>query len=108
MSKRNCSIIVALMICILAISGCADVNPLKKTQDSVGDCAGFWFGLWNGLTFLLSLIGSIFFNINVYEVHNNGLPYNVGFGFGICIPFFILMLKLFNHNEKQPPVTPKQ
>lgn len=42
--------------------------------------AGFWLGLWHGIsapiTFLISLVSP---TIGVYEVHNNGHWYNFGF-----------------------------
>jgi hypothetical protein len=48
-----------------------------------GDIAGFWLGLWHGviapITFVISLFND---NMNVYEIHNNGNWYNLGFVLG--------------------------
>ena len=60
-------------IALLAIAGCAGHNSLLDTP--VGDgwsVAGFWNGIWHGMTLPFSFIGSLFDpTINIYEVHNS-------------------------------------
>jgi len=46
--------------------------------------AGFFWGLWHGFIALITLIGSLFSDyVNIYEVHNTGLGYNIGFLIGV-------------------------
>lgn len=48
--------------------------------------AGFWWGLWNGLTIGFSFIGSLFNDtIAIYDVNNNGGWYDWGFNTGVGI-----------------------
>jgi len=51
---------------------------------SDGSVAGFWLGLWHGLivpiSFFVSLLNG---NVSLYEVHNNGGWYNLGFVLGV-------------------------
>ena len=45
-----------------------------------GAPANFWLGLWQGLIICLSFIASWFDNnIVLYQVHNNGFWYNLGY-----------------------------
>jgi len=74
--------LVAVVACML--SGCAGPNSLEDTPDKDGDVAGFWHGLFQGFfivpIFILSLI---FDSVNIYEVHNSGGWYNLGYFLGI-------------------------
>jgi hypothetical protein len=62
-------------------------NPLINTPDAHGRAAGFWLGVWHGIispiTLLLSFINKQ--TVQMYEVHNDGNLYNLGFFFGILI-----------------------
>jgi hypothetical protein len=77
-------LIVALALVALALAGCAPgPNSLGNTPDSKGAVHGFWRGLWNGATVVITFIVSLFNkNVTVYEVHNNGTMYNLGFLLG--------------------------
>ena len=56
--------------------------------DAQGAVAGFWLGLWHGFIALFSFIISLFKeNVGVYEAHNIGGWYNVGFILGVMIFF---------------------
>ena len=66
----------------------AGPNNLMNTVGSQGEVAGFWQGLWHGLIAIVTFIISLFNdNVTVYEVHNNGAWYNLGFIFGMMIIF---------------------
>lgn len=69
----------------MLLSGCAPAaNPLANTPGEKG-VAGFWLGLWHGLICVVTFVISIFNkNVHVYEVHNNGVWYNLGFILGAC------------------------
>lgn len=66
-------------------------NPQVNTADAHGRVAGFFQGIWHGIispvTLVMSLINK---TVQMYEVHNNGSPYNFGFLLGVAIVFIIL------------------
>jgi hypothetical protein len=48
--------------------------------------AGFWAGVWHGLIIVITFIVSLFTSeVGIYETHNTGWPYNLGFLLGLCI-----------------------
>ena len=67
------------------------INPELDTPAENGKVAGFLTGLWHGLISVVTLIVS-FFNpaVQMYEVHNNGPMYNLGFLLGAIMLFAIL------------------
>lgn len=103
-------ILIFVVIMLVLLTGCApgtDVeveipdssirlttpgpNPHLNEPDADGRLAGLGQGLWHGIIAPVTLIGS-FFNENsqIYEVHNNGLEYNVGFMIGVALIFLLL------------------
>ena len=61
--------------------------PGPNTNEGIaaagGDVAGFWMGLWHGVIAPITFVVSLFSDtVNVYEVHNNGAWYNLGFVLG--------------------------
>ncbi|HET8670274.1 MAG TPA: hypothetical protein VFM05_06470, partial [Candidatus Saccharimonadales bacterium] len=68
-------------------------NPLVNEADNDGRLAGAAQGLWHGLIAPVTLVGS-FFNpaLEMYEVHNNGREYNLGFLVGVGLVFLLLGL----------------
>lgn len=89
MSKRYICLIALLVLAALALTGCAaGPNPLENVATDGGTIAGFWLGLWHGLISPVTFIISIFVsNVRFYEVHNDGLWYNLGFVIGAGILF---------------------
>ncbi len=82
-------LIAAALLALVLLAGCAPgANVSAGTPDAAGKIPGFWQGLWNGIispvTFIISLFNH---NVNIYEVHNNGGWYNLGFLFGMSIIF---------------------
>jgi hypothetical protein len=80
-------VVVLLLLSIFA--GCApSPNQSRATANDQGAIAGFWFGLWQGFiapfVFVVSLFKS---NLNIYEIHNNGAWYNLGYLFGLACFF---------------------
>ena len=69
---------------LLALAGCAGRNEFVHSANYQGRIAGFWAGLWHGLTAPVSLIGSAVLDINIYEVYNKGFLYNSGFVLGFA------------------------
>lgn len=61
-------------------------NPLANTPDAHGSPAGIALGIWHGLISPVTLIVSFSNpNVQMYEVHNDGNQYNLGFYLGILI-----------------------
>lgn len=82
-------IVVLMTVMIVLLVGCAaGPNPMTGVADDDGEVAGFWMGIWHGLiapvTFVVSLFNR---SVSVYEIHNNGGWYNVGFLFGMMTIF---------------------
>ena len=68
-------------------------NPQLDQPDDAGRVAGFVPGLWHGIISPVMVVGS-FFNpaMQIYEVHNNGRDYNLGFLIGVAFIFLLLGL----------------
>jgi hypothetical protein len=68
-------------------------NPQANTADRHGSPAGILLGIWHGIISPLTMVLS-FFNkdLNMYEVHNDGGQYNLGFLVGVAIVFVLLGL----------------
>ena len=66
-------------------------NPLVNTTDANGQVAGILLGIWHGIispvTLVLSFVNK---DVQMYEVHNDGSQYNLGFLLGVAIVFVIL------------------
>src|SRR6185503_2471292 len=110
MNKLLVSILVVLLTALLA--GCAlgtsvqvntpqstvqlsapGPNPLINQGDASGRIARAGAGLWHGIIAPVTLILS-FFNpdVQMYEVHNAGSEYDLGFLIGVALVFGILGL----------------
>jgi hypothetical protein len=66
-------------------------NPTVNTADAKGRVAGLGLGFWHGFISPVTLVMS-FFNkdVQMYDVHNIGNLYNLGFFLGIAIVFILL------------------
>jgi hypothetical protein len=66
-------------------------NPLVNTVDAHDRVAGILLGIWHGVISPVTLVLS-FFNkgVQMYEVHNDGNQYNLGFLVGVAIVFILL------------------
>ena len=87
-AQRRAGFLAAILFLLVLASCAPGANNLESVPDKTGDVAGFWLGLWQGIiapiTFLMSLFTD---NVRVYEVHNNGNWYNLGFVIGAGILF---------------------
>ena len=78
-------LILGSLVLILVLASCAPgpnemVNSAKEDEEVDGFWQGFWHGIISPITLVLSLFSR---KINLYEVHNNGNWYNVGFFLGL-------------------------
>jgi hypothetical protein len=79
------AIILLLDVCLLLGTACV---PGKPRYDDPEKPAGFWSGVWHGLIVVITMIWQ-FFNpqIRIYEVNNNGWPYDLGFVLAVIAIF---------------------
>jgi len=86
---KKAFLLVTLVLLLLMLASCAPgINELSNVPSRTGVVAGFWRGLWNGViapvTFIISLFDK---SVQMYDVHNNGGWYNLGFFLGITALF---------------------
>ena len=76
-----------LLLVVLALAACApSANPLTDQALGDGSPAGFLLGLWHGFIVVLTFIISLFSDsIGVYEVHNTGWSYDLGYLLGLMV-----------------------
>ncbi len=82
-------IFVLSVIAVLMLVSCtAGPNNSISLLDIGKEPAGFWYGVWHGMispvTFVISLFND---NVGMYEIHNNGAWYNLGFLLGAGATF---------------------
>ena len=86
---RKLQAIILVLLALFILAGCAPgPNEFVNTKSAGGFVPGFWQGLWNGaispITFIISLFNK---NVQIYEIHNNGAWYNLGFLLGAMAAF---------------------
>ena len=81
--------LAAVLLALLVLASCAPgINELTNVPSSTGVVANFWRGLWNGIIAPVTLVISFFDrNVQMYDPHNNGVGYNIGFFLGIAALF---------------------
>jgi len=68
-------------------------NPLINQPDASGRVARAGAGLWHGIIAPITLVLSFFSSdVRMYEVHNAGSEYDLGFLVGLTVIFLILGL----------------
>ena len=78
-----------LLLSVIVLAACTPgFNEGLGVAASDGHIAGFWLGLWHGVilpfTFVLSLFSR---SVQIYEVHNSGGWYDLGYIFGLSVVF---------------------
>jgi hypothetical protein len=83
--RRGATLVAVVGVVALTLSACA-AGP--NTAAVAGpDAPGFWLGLWHGVILPIAFVVSLFDNgVSIYEIHNNGGWYDLGFLLGICVP----------------------
>ena len=92
MKKRRIlgMIIIAMVVAIFALTGCADVSHVQECLPQTEHTYGFWGGTWHGMIMVPSFIGSLIWDdVAVYAVNNDGGWYNFGYVGGF---FFMVRL----------------
>ncbi len=82
--KNKTSIVLVLALLAIVLTGCAaGTNEVLHMPNPHGFVAGFWLGLWHGVIAMITFIISLFNeNVRIYEVHNSGGWYDLGFIMG--------------------------
>ncbi|MCP4547515.1 MAG: hypothetical protein GY835_13740 [bacterium] len=81
-------LVIGLILLLVAMSCAPGTNRLTNIPRSNGTTAGFFLGVWHGFTLLFTLVASLFIkSIRIYEVHNCGHLYNIGFVLGVMLFF---------------------
>jgi hypothetical protein len=77
-------VVVVLGIAVVLLAGCAGAaGPNNVAEVATGHTSGFWAGLWHGVIMPIAFVVSLFSDsVNIYDVHNNGGWYNLGFVLG--------------------------
>lgn len=86
MKKRKLlKLLLVMGIVTLLLSACGTENPLKNVPlEQTNEVYGFFSGLWDGLTATLAFLCNLFGgHYGIYQVHNNGNLYDLGFLIGI-------------------------
>ena len=79
-----------LVVLLLLLGGCA-AGPAEVSE--AAGVAGFFTGLWHGLILPVTFVVSLFTDtVGVYDVHNAGHLYDLGFVLGaggLALPGFL-------------------
>ncbi len=88
MKKKTIFVVLLVILSVFLVSCTAGPNTFAGTENADGELAGFFMGLWHGcisfITFIISLFND---KVNVYEIHNKGPLYNLGFVLGAMIAY---------------------
>jgi hypothetical protein len=84
MPARRIVLTLATLLLVAGLAGCAPgPNPLAEQATTGQAAAGFWLGLWHGFIVWVTFVWSLFDPaVSVYEVHNAGWSYDLGFVIG--------------------------
>ena len=86
---RKTFLLTGLLFGSILLASCA-AGPNELTGMSALDRgpAGFWHGLWHGFIVFFTFIVSLFTDkVSIYEVHNTGKLYHLGYLIGAMIFF---------------------
>ena len=84
--KTSFIFLVLVLVSLIIFTGCTPgANQSKGTAREHNVIAGFWLGLWHGFIAPIVFVISLFKNsAGIYEVHNNGAWYDLGYLFSIA------------------------
>ncbi len=96
--KKYIVICLLLVLLCLCLAGCVPGDGANSAEHA----AGFFSGIWHGWIAPFSLIYSIFNkSIGIYEIHNNGFLYNLGYYAAIISGFGGLALSRKKRRKKE-------
>jgi len=81
---KNNALRRSIIFCVFVLLLCLSCTAGNVRYDA--DPAGFWAGLWHGLIFIITFIIGLFSKtVQMYETHNVGNLYDLGFVLGVLI-----------------------
>jgi hypothetical protein len=84
--RKHFAIFLLAVFVLMQVAGCAPGNERWDEVLNPDNLAGFWAGVWHGFIIIVTFIVSLFTrDVGIYEPHNTGWPYNLGFLLGLCI-----------------------
>ncbi|WP_079576485.1 hypothetical protein [Krasilnikoviella flava] len=88
-ARRVATAVLAVGVLVVLAACAAGPNPGVDTSALGGQGPyGFWWGLWQGMILPVTFIVSLFTDsVSIYEVHNTGNWYDVGYVLGISLVF---------------------
>ena len=88
-NRKKLVFTLLLVSLVLTVVSCtAGPNGSVNIPNSEEYLAGFFMGIWHGMILFFTFIISLFNeNVSVYEVHNVGALYNLGYLIGVSIAF---------------------
>lgn len=102
MKKKLIPIVIVTIGIAFLLSGCAQANQYVNTPVGTGTPAGFLQGLIQGFIIVFAFVFSLFHHtVGIYEVHNDGTAYNVGFVIGLWIFFGGVMGAFFRSKSRR-------
>lgn len=96
--KKKWLLMILLLIIMMTMTGCLPGNPKYSLIQPAGFLSGIWHGWLAPLTLFLSLFMD---NIHMYEVHNSGFFYDLGFYMAIISGFGGLSLNRKRKKKKK-------
>jgi hypothetical protein len=82
--NKNKLLMSMALLTVFMLLSCAPGNERWNQEIALGHKAGFLAGLWHGLIIIVTFIVSLFNkNVGIYEVHNTGWSYNLGYLIGL-------------------------
>lgn len=82
--KLSKTVLLFVALAFVMIGCTAGPNSAANTHGADELVAGFWLGLWHGIIVVPAFVVGLFEPaVRVYEVHNNGNWYDLGFVLGI-------------------------
>ncbi len=95
--KRALMLLTALLI-LFTLTACYPGDGKHDAENT----AGFWWGLWHGFIAIVTLIWGLFnHSVKIYEVHNSGWWYDLGFLLPLLGGFSIGVHKRKSKREKE-------
>jgi hypothetical protein len=87
--KSSLAVLVFILLLLNITAGCAPAaNQFTGTTGEQGRVAGFWLGVWHGFIAPFVFLASLFrHNLSIYDVHNSGAWYNLGYLLGLACVF---------------------
>lgn len=84
MKNKNLNFILIALILVVLVSGCVPGGGSHSAKNP----AGFFSGIWHGWIAPVTLVWGLFeSNIRIYELHNTGWWYDLGFYISIISGF---------------------